>query len=100
MQYMHITGPTYRPPHNACPDYRKNARPLLIVKSEFPGYNGRNCMFRLNYCLNKTLFFKMYWPKEAISAKKSVLAKSPKMETTEPPKPKQNVGQNFSPKPN
>ena len=40
MQYMHITGPTYRPPHNACPDYRKNARPLLLVKSEFPGYNG------------------------------------------------------------
>ena len=33
-----ITGPTNRP-HNASPDYRTNARPLLIVKSEFPGYN-------------------------------------------------------------
>ena len=31
-----ITGPTNRPPHNACPDDRKNARPLLIVKSNPP----------------------------------------------------------------
>ena len=35
-----ITGHTDRPPHNTCPDYRKNACPLLIVKSEFLGYNG------------------------------------------------------------
>ena len=35
-----ITGPTNRPPHNACPDYRENACPLLIAKSEIPGYNG------------------------------------------------------------